>query len=167
MQTVDQIEAQEEVVELSDYEKERGKPMPNISHSLLEMRLGARFLAQAAGRYLIAPELSVEFADKLTLTPDISVLPQRQIDWVREPVHCQDLPILVVEILSPSQGYMSVVEKIDAYFVHGVQSVWQVNPALRLIAIYQPGVDKPEIIQRGEAKDPVTGLSVHLEDLFA
>ena len=163
MQTVEQIEA----AEISDYEKERGKPMPNISHSILEMRLAVAFSVGAAERYLVAPELTFEFADGLVLTPDIAVLPKRSINWGREPARCREVPLLVVEIVSPSQGYQTVVEKVDAYFAHGVQSVWEVNPALEMIAIHQPGNDVPQLFQQGEIKDPVVGLTARLEEIFA
>ena len=165
MQTVEQIE--QASVDLSDYEKERGKPTPNLTHGAIQMLLGAQLLAQARGRFLVISELTLEFGDGLTLTPDIAVLAKRQIDWGREPARCRDFPLLVVEILSPSQGYQSVVEKIDAYFAHGVKSVWQVNPALRAIAIYHPGNNEPEIIQHGEAKDLSTGLTARLDEIFA
>ena len=73
----------------------------------------------------------------------------------------------MVEIVSPSQGYQTVVEKVDACFAHGVQSVWEVNPTLEIIAVHQPGNDTPQIFQQGEVSDPVTNLSVRLEELFA
>ncbi len=166
MQTVEQIEGQKSV-ELSDYEKERGKPMPNISHSVLEMRLAIAFSMGASERYLVTPELTFEFADGLALTPDIAVLPKRSINWGREPARCREVPLLVVEIVSPSQGYQTIVDKVDAYFAHGVQSIWEVSPALEMIAIHQPGNDVPQLFQQGEVKDPVTGLTVRLEEIFA
>ena len=163
MQTVEQTGA----AEASSYEKERGKPMPNLSHSLLEPRIAFAFHNQAGDRFLVAIELTLELADGSVLTPDVTVLAKRPINWSREPAHCRDLPILVVEIISPSQGYLSVVEKKEVYFANGVQSVWEVNPALRLIAILRPDEQVPQVIQHGEAKDPATGLTVRVEDVFA
>ena len=166
MQTDELIEEQA-AVELSDYEKERGKPMPNLSHGVLEAAIAIGFGASGSDRYRVAIELTLEFVDGLVLTPDISVLPKRPIDWGREPARCRDLPVMVVEILSPSQGYATAVEKIDAYFARGVQSVWEINPALRLVAIHRPGEQRPPVIQQGEARDPATGLSVRLEAIFS
>ena len=166
MQTVEQAEEQSAKVEISDYEKERGKPMPNYTHGAVQANMIGRLYSQLGVDYRIVSELTLEFADGLILTPDISVLAKRSVNWGREPVRSRDLP-LVVEILSPSQGYLPVVEKIDAYFLHGVRSVWEVNPALRAVIIHRPGNDEPLIVQQGEAKDPVTGLSVRLEEVFA
>ena len=148
MQTVTPIEPE---TVLSDYEKERGKPMPNLCHGVLESAIAAKLLSGAGGRYRVAIELTLEFIDGLVLTPDISVLTKRPVDWGREPARCRDLPLMVVEILSPSQGYATTVEKIDAYFARGVQSVWEVNPAFRLIAIHRPGEQRPQVIPQGEA----------------
>lgn len=75
--------------------------------------------------------------------------------------------MLIVEILSPSQGYQSVVEKIDAYFANGVQSVWEINPALRRVAVYEPGANHPLIFLQGEVKDPATNMTAQLEQIFA
>ena len=166
MQTVEPA-GRPEAAEPTEYEKERGKPMPNLSHSVLELRLAVAFSAAHTDHYLVAPELTLEFADGLTLTPDLAVLPKRLIKWGREPARCREVPLLVVEIVSPSQGYQTVVEKVDAYFARGVQSVWEVNPALEIIAVHQPGSEAPQIFQQGEVKDPVTKLSVRLEELFA
>ncbi len=163
MQTIEQIAADE----ISAYEKERGKPMPNLAHSILEPRIASALHAQTADRYLVAVELTLELADGSVLTPDVTVLAKRPIHWSREPAHCRDLPILVVEIVSPSQGYLSVVEKKEIYFRNGVQSLWEVNPALRVIAIHRPDREVPDIFQSGEAKDSVTGMSVSMEDIFS
>ena len=162
-----QTDARSEGVEFGTYEKERGKPMPNLSHSILEPRIASAFQSQAVGRYLVAIELTLELADGTILTPDVTVLAKRPVHWSREPAHCRDLPILVVEIISPSQGYLSVVEKKDVYFANGVQSVWEVNPALKAVAIHRPDDSVPQLFQHGEARDPATGLTVRLEEIFA
>src|SRR5579875_3991810 len=104
-----QTEEHTEEAEISDYEKERGKPMPNLTHGAIQMLLGAQLLAQATGRFMIISELTLEFPDGRTLTPDLAVLSKRPINWGREPARCREVPLLVVEIVSPSQGYQTVV----------------------------------------------------------
>ena len=76
--------------------------------------------------------MTFELPDGSVFTPDVSVLPRRPVDLGREPIRCREVPILAVEILSPSQDYQSVVEKIDAYFANGVHSVWEINPPWKL-----------------------------------
>lgn len=166
MQT-DEITEEREAVELSDYEKERGKPMPNIVHGAVQAVMIAGFLAQARDRFLIIGELTLEIPHASSLTPDLAILPKRPLNWGREPARCKEVPISVVEIVSPSQGYQIIIDKIDAYFAHGVQSVWEINPALKYIAIHLPGAKEVRVIQHGEASDPATGLTVKLEEVFA
>ena len=60
-----------------------------------------------------------------------------------------------------------MVERIDAYFANGVQSVWEINPALAIVAIYRPDGQRPQIFQQGEVKDPATGLTARVEEIFA
>lgn len=163
MQTVEPTEA----VETSDYEQERGKPMPNLSHGRIELRLGAALMSQENDQFMVVIELSLQFNDGSTLTPDIAVMPVRPINWGLEPVRCKETPLLAIEIDSPTQGYLEVMRKRDLYFSHGVESVWVVQPASQSIDIYLPGQQRPQIVQQGEAKDPATGLTVNLDDIFA
>ncbi len=163
MQTVEPIEE----VETSEYERERGKPMPNLSHSRIEARLGAALLAQEGNRYMVGVELTLQFADGTILARGIAVLPARPVNWGLEPARCSEIPILVVEIDSPTQGYLEVMRKRDLYFAQGVESVWVVQPDMQSISIYRPSEPRPHIVQRGEAKDPATGMAVGLESLFA
>lgn len=167
VQTIDSPEGKELVIESSDYNEDTGKPMANLSHSVAQANLAAEFHHGGKNKYLVGSELTVEFADGKVLTPDIAVLPKRPIDWRREPVRYQEVPLLVVEILSPRQGYLDIMVKLDIYFANGVQSVWVVQPASQSIDIYRPGEQRPQIIQQGEAKDPATGLTVRLEEVFA
>ena len=165
MQT-DEITEEQEAVELSDYEKERGKPMPNIVHGAVQMSLGIEFSKQAKDRFLIISELTLEISAS-SLTPDLAVVPKRPLNWGREPARCKDVPTSVVEIVSPSQGYQIINDKIDLYFAHGVQSVWEVNPGLKYIAVHRPAEKEVRVIQHGEVNDPASGLSVRLEDIFS
>ncbi len=167
MSIVELTEEQEEEIELGEYQQERGKPMPNVTHGSVQANLTGTFYAQLKEDYRLATETAFEFADATVLTPDIAVLAKRSLDWSREPARCRDLPVTVVEILSPSQGYRTAVAKKDAYFANGVQTLWEVNPALKLIAIHRTGNDDPQIILHGEAKDPVTGLTARLEEIFS
>ena len=129
------------------------------------MFLGIQFTKQAADRFLVVPELTLEIAPGSSLTPDLTILPKRPLHGTREPARCRDIPLLVVEIVSPSQGYAVIVEKIDAYFAHGVQSVWEINPAQHAVAIHRPGQEAPDLFQHGEAKDPATGLTIQVEEI--
>jgi Uma2 family endonuclease len=55
------------------------------------------------------------------------------------------VPVLVVEILSPSDTQEQVDEKIDGYVQAGVALVWVIDPHDRTVTIYRPG-QEPELV---------------------
>ncbi len=153
------------VAALSDYEKERGKPLPSLNHGIVQCALIGAFLPFK--EYSVASELTLELPDGQRLTPDISVYPRLQPDWNHDKIRMKLLPRLVVEIISPGQGWQEIVDKLDLYFAHGVESAWVVQPGAKMIAVYQSTAVPPQVITTGEARDPVTGLTARLEEIFA
>ena len=139
--------------------------MPSFNHSVLQFRLSLAF--SASQEHSILPELTIELPTGQWLTPDISVLPKTAIHWLHDTIRVKTVPLLAVEIPSPTQGFQEIADKIDLYFKHGVQSVWVVQSAMQAIAIYLPGTDRPQVVTQGEARDPSTGLTARLETLFA
>jgi Uma2 family endonuclease len=55
----------------------------------------------------------------------------------------EGVPILVVEILSPSTTVEEINEKTDEYLAAGVPLTWIVNPHLRTVLVLRPG-QEPE-----------------------
>ena len=152
-------------VELSDYERERGKPMPSLNHAFVQTAIIGSFLPSR--EFFVLSELTLELPDGSRLTPDISVCPKQTPDWRHDVIRMKIMPKLAVEIPSPTQGFQEIADKLDLYFAHGVESVWVVQPGMQTVAIYLPGVVRPLVVTEGEAKDPVTGLTARLEDIFA
>ncbi len=62
-------------------------------------------------------------------------------------------PDLVVEVMSPNDRWQEVHEKIEEYFVMGVQQVWVVEPANRAVRIYRSITE----IQKLDEGDTLTG----------
>jgi len=153
----------EAVQSLSDYELERGKPMPSWNHGLVQIYLGAALLRYDE-KYSILSELTLELAGT-QYTPDISVYSKLPTDWQHDEVRKTDPPLMVVEILSPKQSLDELVRKADAYFEAGVRSCWIVQPSLEAIAVLEPG-EKPRLYSSGEVRDPATDVSVRVEEIF-
>jgi Uma2 family endonuclease len=55
------------------------------------------------------------------------------------------VPVLAVEILSPSDTLDEINEKIDNYLSAGVALVWIIDPHDRTVTIYRAGAD-PEVV---------------------
>ena len=153
----------ETVIKPLSYEEERGKPMPSLNHGSIQMNLGAEFLRQRAFR--VVSELTLDIGGK-SFTPDLSIYPRTPLDLRRDTSRRSDPPLLVVEIFSPQQGTQEVMDKVDAYFAHGVKSCWIVSPPMHSIQILTSD-DREIVLNTGVATDPVTGLTADLAAVFS
>jgi Uma2 family endonuclease len=78
------------------------------------------------------------------------------------------VPVLAVEILSPSDMVGMVDEKIDCYLAAGVPLVWVIDPHFRTVAILRPGAE-PELVnvRKELAAEPhLPGFRVPAAQLF-
>jgi Uma2 family endonuclease len=79
------------------------------------------------------------------------------------------VPILVVEILSPSETHERVDEKIDGYLQAGVALVWVIDPHDRTVTIYRPE-HEPELVnvrQELSGEPQLPGFHVPAAYLFS
>ncbi len=148
---------------LTDYERERGKPMPSKFHSLIQKKL-ILALARYEPPYVVFSELSLEL-DGIRYTPDLSVYRREDVDFAREEIRMTRPPLLTVEIESPTQPTQALVDKVEALLGHGVRSCWLVQPALETVTVFTEGMEKKTITE-GAVADPVTEIEVALEDVF-
>ena len=80
----------------------------------------------------------------------------------------EGVPILAVEILSPSDQQEDINEKIDDYLAVGVALVWIVNPHHRTVEIFRPGAE-PELVnvrQELSGEPHLPGFRVAVAKLF-
>jgi Uma2 family endonuclease len=77
-------------------------------------------------------------------------------------------PDLIVEIISPSDRWTDVMEKIDDYFAIGVSAVWIVNPKRSQISIYRSATNvslhEAGAVISGEPELP--GFTLNTSDVF-
>lgn len=149
---------------LSKYEQERGKPMPSQHHGIIQMNLGAPWVSSQ--KYRVASELTLDLGEKPFLTPDLSVFLRVPISWRHDKIRVSEPPLLVVEILSPTQGSFELMQRIDRYFAHGVKSCWVVYPTSQSVTIHTTD-GAEQTITEGLATDPVTGLTADLGAVFS
>jgi Uma2 family endonuclease len=79
------------------------------------------------------------------------------------------IPVLAVEILSPSDKHEEIKEKIETYLRHGTQLVWIVDPAFQTITVYRPE-SLPQmcnIEQHIDAEPHLPGFKVAVSEIFA
>ena len=86
-----------------------------------------------------------------------------------DPLHDQtklnQVPVGVIEIISPSQTQEELVEKAGQYFAAGVQSYWLVNPIFSIVHIMHSPDTYQNVIE-GTLTDDKLGISLEMSELF-
>lgn len=80
-------------------------------------------------------------------------------------------PDLAVEVLSKTDSYYEMLDKVQEYLAAGVQLVWVVNPVTRVIEVYRPGSVEPNQIVNAEGElsgEPVLkNFKLKVSDIFS
>ncbi|ADB36320.1 protein of unknown function DUF820 [Spirosoma linguale DSM 74] len=156
-------QAVEEVVR-SQYELERGKPVPSKNHSRLQQRIGVELAIHYGDQYDTYSELSLE-APNPSMVPDLCLFPVEPSNWREDEVRVSAVPLTVIEIVSPSQTDTELTEKSKAYFAAGVKSYWLVQPVLRTVFVLLPNGDEL-VFHNDMLTDPTNGVSIDLKKVF-
>ncbi len=121
--------------QISDYEKERGKPMPTYIHGAIQSNLIFELRLKYQEKLRVLSEVSLATQPNGS-TPDLILYPRQKLDYKNDPAKREDAPLLAVEIQSASQSTKEMVEKLEPYFFFGVKSCWIVVPSLQAILVY-------------------------------
>ena len=125
-----------ELKQLSDYERERNKPKPNLYHGLIQANLSFELKTAYRQRYLVASEVTLDTQPQGS-TPDLVLYPAQTIDMgIEIPARQTAPPLLTVEIQSPSQSLDEMVDKANVYFGFGTASCWIVQPRIKAILVF-------------------------------
>lgn len=137
-----------ELLELENMRQEdfeEKKEIGSINHSLVQSRL---IKALPDDNYIIASGLSLDVSSperqeilnksdvkaEKELIPDICLFNVGEIDYLEpdegDVLRTEKVPLLCVEIISPSQSSTQILRKFRAYFAIGVKSCWYVDPNL-------------------------------------
>jgi Uma2 family endonuclease len=148
----------------SDYETERGKPMPNIIHGTIQAQLVFLLKTYFGDRYIFPSELSL--ATNPSTTPDVSIYPKRKLDLRETEAKEAQMPLTAIEILSPSQTIEELQDKAwDIYFPAGVLSSWVVLPSIKAIQILTPD-GQSRLFYENTLIDPATGIQLDIKKVF-
>jgi Uma2 family endonuclease len=154
----------EEVATLSEYEIEREKPMPSKHHAFIQSRLLNQFYQLYANRYTALTELSLA----LVLggrVPDLCIYPLME-SMGEEAIRMEEMPICVIEILSPTQNPVDLLLKRRQYFEAGVKSYWLVFPDPKSAYVYSNPDEFEVFSYRDVLKDAVLGIELPLSEVF-
>lgn len=169
-------EFEEEIYSSGRYEivygeiKERSMPSP--IHARIQAKLAAKLVPHVEENNLgvIYTEALFEFAEKLSRIPDVAF-----VSFERFPESGEDessrwhiAPDLAVEIISPTDDYEDVQEKITEYFTFGVRQVWIISPESKTLTVYFSRTEVKILTETDELKseDILPDFRLNLSEIF-
>ena len=75
------------------------------------------------------------------------------------------MPILAIEVLSPSQGAQDILDKFPLYFEAGIRSCWLVVPITQSVVVYHD-MEQAQTFHAGQIADSAVNLSLSVEAIF-
>jgi len=153
--------------QISDYERERGKPMPTLNHAVIQGNLIFNLKLRFREQYTIASELNITMPERPDTVPDIAIYPKLQIDFLHDITSMTEMPLTIIEIVSPSQSDADILAKFERYFKAGVQSCWLVMPSLQAIAVYSAVGKYQFFSDTATLTDQVTGIELAVGEVFS
>ncbi len=149
----------------SEYEIERGKPMPSRNHAYIQSKIIKLLDRKYADRYEGISELSLLVQGKERV-PDILIYKNFEFRPGNDEAKVSEMPLAVVEILSPTQHLGDLIAKSYLYFEAGVKSYWLVLPDLTTIYIFSAPNEYEAFVKKGILKDMQLDIELNLEDVF-
>ena len=136
--------------------------MGSKNHSLLQARLA--YLLANLDKFNIFTELSIEI-NKTEYKPDVCLYPKFENDYTKDNIKMTELPLLAIEILSPSQVAQELIDKIEIYFNAGIKSNWFVMPMPKSITVFS-SIKNFETFSKGNLIDNIIGIELAINEIF-
>jgi Uma2 family endonuclease len=150
---------------LSNYEIERGKPMPDKNHAIIQGRLVSRLDQNFGERFTILPEINLSLPTRERV-PDLAIYPPLSFDPANNDIRMTQLPLCAIEILSEMQNLTELMTKCGEYFSAGVPSYWLVLPTLRSIYVFHSKDDYEVFSHKEHLVDKALGIELDLKEIF-
>lgn len=147
----------------------------NFKHGVIAGRLFARLYqfaeSHGVGYVLMAETGFILSEEPVTLrAPDVAFVRRERVptgDLPEQFAHFA--PDLVVEVLSPSDTYSALAEKVSDWLEAGVLLVWVVDPADRTVSVHR--VNQPVRVLKGEdtlsGEEVLPGFECKVSEIFA
>ena len=149
-------------------------PPAGGEHGSIAMHLGASLYqavtAQNLGRvYAAETRFLLDTNPDTVLAPDVAFVRSERLAQMADITgFIPGAPDLAVEVISPSDTYTEVEEKVTLWLQYGTRMVVVVNPRRRSVTVYR--ADRPILFLSEQdelsGNDIVTGWSIHVRDLF-
>ncbi|MGE3272324.1 MAG: Uma2 family endonuclease [Chloroflexota bacterium] len=138
--------------------------------SVLDGSLGAYVRAHRLGG-VVTGEVGFRLqSDPDTVrAPDVAFVTRERLKNIGRPQgYFPGAPDLAVEVISPSDRYTDVEEKVAEWLEHGTRMVFVVNPRRQTVWVHRPGraVDVLGLDDVLAGEDVVPGWSLPIRELF-
>ena len=159
------------------YELVDGEPKEKESESMehsyiaatLTRRLGNQ-VAEKKNGVVLESSGSFRMSGGNIRKPDVSFVAKERIAEKRSSFIAFDgAPDLAVEVISPTDIWWEIMQKLDEYFSSGCRLVWLISPLDQRVLVYRHD-QRSQILQVGDLLDGeevVPGFSMPVADLFA
>lgn len=145
--------------------------MGSHNHSAVQANLA--YLLKKLGQYSVYIELSLDVKDhdllrfrvKDEILPDVCIYHKRPLSLPYDILRMQEMPLMVIEILSPRQGTGTILEKFGAYFALDIQSCWLVDPLTKTVHVYTSPTDFTTF-SGGVVHDRKIGIELPSAEIF-
>ncbi len=146
-------------------------PAPRSRHQLvvgdLHYRLRRYLDEHGRGVRVVFSPADIRWPDEVLVQPDVFVVPVQEL--VAEDWSSVRTLLLAVEVVSPSSARYDRVVKRRVYQEHGVATYWIVDPDARVVEVWHPDDERPEIVTdllRWQVREDANELAIELEELF-
>lgn len=156
---------------LAPDEEQEFDDMGSFNHSLVQGNLA--YLVRVHSDFSAFIELSLDASSldksrfstiKNELIPDVCAYPKHSV-MLQDILIMKDMPKLVIEVISPRQGTLSIIEKFQAYFALGIQSCWLVDPITAAVRVCHPN-QEPKTYSSGDIVDEIVEIKMPVKDIF-
>ena len=136
-----------------------------LHHTLFSYLQDFREMAEV----LMSPADITWGSDDDLVQPDLFVVALDQVDGSTDRWDSIRMLLLAVEVISPSSTRYDRVTKRRLYQRRGVATYWVVDPDARLVEVWRPEDERPEIVTdvlRWRVAPGAEELEIAIEDLF-
>jgi Uma2 family endonuclease len=151
--------------EESDYQTERGKPLPNFHHGIIQSSLGFQLNLNYRKRFRIASELHVDLLVRERV-PDLAIYESTPFDPDDNPL-VMSAPLGAIEILSEMQSISVLKKKSKEYFNADTRSYWLVLPSFQSIYVFSSPNDYEIYRHTDILKDKILDIELDLSEVFS
>ena len=151
---------------ISDYELERGKPMPSKNHAIIQKNILSLFILEFMTQFEALPELSLKMKGQ-NRVPDIAIYKSMEFIPNEDEIKVSEVPLCAIEILSPTQNTTELTSKCGEYFDFGVKSYWLVIPDLQAIFVFRNATEHEVFANKEMLEDKQLGIQLDLGAVFS